>query len=104
MKKVIEGKLYNTETATLICTLPCHKTNPRDFEWHDTELYRSPKGTYFVAGEGGAASMWARPVNNGNSGGEGLRVVDAEDARGYAEAAGLDPEEMVAAGFPVEAG
>ncbi|MEX2492957.1 MAG: hypothetical protein WD425_14475 [Nitrospirales bacterium] len=58
MKRVIDSKVHNTQTATEICELPCHHYRG-DFQYHDTTLYRTPKGAYFVAGEGGPMSMWA---------------------------------------------
>lgn len=40
--------------------------------------------------------------NNGYSGGSGLLAIDKEQAREYAEAAELSPEEMKEAGFKLE--
>jgi hypothetical protein len=106
MKKVIAGRVYDTKTATRICNLPCDTYNRNDFRWHHTTLYRSPKGTFFLAGEGGPMSMWAESLEGGRSysGGSGLRVSDDDEARMYAEEAGLGPDEMEAAGFEIEEG
>lgn len=102
MKRVIDGKIYNTETAECICDLPCHHY-PGDFQYHETALYRTRKGAYFLSGTGGPMSLWAQPEGNtGYSGGEGLTVIDQEAAREYAEAADLSPEDMQAAGFELE--
>jgi hypothetical protein len=102
MKRVIDGKIYNTATAEEICDLPCH-AYPGDFQYHETTLYRTEKGAYFVAGKGGPMTRWAQPEgNSGYSGGSGLEVVSQEEARGYAEAAELDPDAMQAAGFELE--
>lgn len=104
MKKVIDGKVYNTETAEHICTLEC-RYYPGDFGYHDTGLYRTKKSTYFLHGTGGPMTMWAQPEGNtGRRGGSGLRVISADEAREYAEDAGLEPEEMIAAGFEIEEG
>lgn len=102
MKRVIDGKVYNTETAEEVCELPCHYY-PGDFQYHETTLYRTPKGAYFLAGKGGPMTMWSEPSgNNGYSGGSGLRVIDQAEAREYAESAELSPEAMQAAGFELE--
>ncbi len=102
MKRVIDGKIYDTQTATHLCRLPCHYY-PGDFHYHETSLYRTRKGSYFLSGKGGPLSMWAQPEGNtGYSGGEGLNAIDRETAREYAEAADLDPEAMGAAGFELE--
>ena len=106
MKRVIEGRSYDTNTASYVCDVPCNTDSPNDFSWHDTSLYVSPKGTYFLAGEGGARSMWAEAVEGGraHTGGRGLRLIDADEARSIAEHAGLSEGRMRAAGFVVEEG
>lgn len=103
MKRVIDGRIYDTETATRICEVGCETG---DFHGHTTALYKSPKGTFFLAGKGGPLSMWARSTEGerGRSSGEGLRLVDAVEAAEIAEAEGLDPDRMRAAGFSVEEG
>ena len=102
MKHIIAGRIYNTETAIRICELPC-RFYKGDFQYHDTDLYRTRNGNYFIAGQGGPASMWAEPCgNNGYSGGSGIRPVDTDTAMRYAETAELSPEEMVAAGFDIQ--
>ena len=56
MKKIIHGKTYNTETATVI---RCWEDfEPSDARWHETGLYRTRGGDYFLAGVGGVSSMW----------------------------------------------
>jgi len=81
MKKVIDGKMYNTDTATAICKLSC-TCHRGDFGYHATTLYRSPKGQYFLAGTGGPMSMWAeRACGGGYSGGSGIKVIDADEAQ-----------------------
>jgi len=104
MKCVIDGKSYSTETATHICDLPCAARSDSDFEFHDTSLYRSPKGQYFIAGHGGPRSLWAVHDGDTTSGESGIRLVDDETAREYAEWAKLSPEEMEKAGFEIEEG
>lgn len=99
MKRVIAGRVYNTETATRICSLPCHAESTSDFSYHDTDLYRTKNGNYFLAGEGGPMSMWSKSHGNSTSGGEGITPIDKAEAMEYAESADLKPEEMIAAGF-----
>ena len=78
MKEVINGKMYNTETAEAI-----HEWDNglygNDFRSCEKTLYRTKKGNYFVAGEGGPMSCYA--VSNGNttSGGSGIRPIEKED-------------------------
>lgn len=102
MKRVIDGRVYNTETATEICELPC-RHNPGDFGYHQTSLYLTKNGRYFLAGGGGPMSMWARALDgNSTGGGSGVRPLDKSEARDYAESADLDDEELRSAGFEIE--
>jgi hypothetical protein len=43
-----------------------------------------------------------RAGSNGWTSGDGLRAVDTEETRGCVEQVGLDVDEMIDAGFPVE--
>lgn len=104
MRRIIGGKVFDTETATKLCELPC-SANPGDFAWHESALYRSPRGRFFIAGRGGPASLWAEPAQGGGSGGgDGIRIVDEEEARGWMEAAGCDEADFERAGLRVEEG
>ena len=101
MKKIINGKIYDTSAASRICQLQCGYY-PSDFGYHETHLYRTKRGAFFLAGEGNAASMWASSYGNTRGPGSGLRVVDQDRAMRYAESANLDESEMLAAGFAVD--
>ena len=75
MKKIIDGKIYNTDTATFIGNHQ-HATWG-DFQFEDTDLYRTPKGAFFVQGTGGAYSRWSRPCgSNGQMGDRRLYPTD----------------------------
>ena len=85
MKKVINGKVYNTETATLI-----HEWDNgiygNDFKRCEEGLYRTDKGAYFTAGSGGPMSKYARSCgNNARCGGEGINVLTKEEALEWLE-------------------
>src|SRR3990172_2422569 len=66
MKKVIDGKIYNTETAELL-----HEWDNgmygNDFGRCEEALYRTKKGAYFIAGEGGAMSRYARSCGSNST-------------------------------------
>lgn len=56
MKKTINRKVYNTETAELIAT-----TNVSTFgdpAGYEESLYQTKKGLYFLCGKGGAESKY----------------------------------------------
>jgi hypothetical protein len=48
MKKVIDGKLYNTETAHEIASDSQH---PSDFRYRAETLYQTRKGAWFLYGQ-----------------------------------------------------
>ena len=48
MKNVIEGKIYNTETATLIASDHYWDGSNFDRNGRNTYLYRTPRGAYFL--------------------------------------------------------
>jgi hypothetical protein len=81
MIRIIEGKRYNTDTATCVCNLSDGKGYSRsNFRFEDTDLYVTPKGTFFLAGEGGPMTRWSRTVGNMSTGGSGIRVIDRAEA------------------------
>jgi len=94
MKKIINGLLYNTETAKLVGTWD-NGYNPGDFNYCEESLYRKRTGEYFVYGYGGAMSKYAKW--HGNSGGEGeeIRPYTAQEAKEWAEEH-LTAEEYIA--------
>jgi hypothetical protein len=98
MKKIINGKRYDTNTATLIggATAGCFSS---DFRWWDEKLYRTARsGAYFVAGSGGPMSRWSRRVDGNTwTGGDGILPVSADQALQWAEA--HLPAEIVEAHF-----
>jgi hypothetical protein len=89
MKKIIDGKRYDTETAQELAAWS-NDYSCRDFHWCCETLYKTRKGAYFVHGEGGAMSPWSRSCgDNSWSGGEGTDLLTAEDARLWLEEKGL---------------
>ncbi len=84
MKKVIDGKLYDTETAEKLGGRES-PFNYGDFNYFWEALYRTEKGAYFIAGEGNAMSPYSEPVPNGRGPGTGLRPVSEAEARRWVE-------------------
>ena len=84
MKKTIEGKTYNTETATEIANWN-NGLGQRDFGNTDETLYVTKKGAYFLAGEGGPMSRWSRACGNMTSGGDGIEVMTKAEALNWCE-------------------
>jgi len=86
MIKIINGKRYNTETAAHICQYG-NDLGRGDFNAIDMQLYRTPKGKFFVVGWGGAATRYGVRCGNMRAGAVGLYLVDDEEALGIMEKA-----------------
>jgi hypothetical protein len=85
MKKIINGKLYDTDTAKEIdcCS---HGEGPRDFRHYTEYLYKKRTGEYFLYGEGGPMSRYSVAVgNNSWSGGEKIIPLTLDAAQKWAE-------------------
>lgn len=90
MKRVINGKVYNTETADELHTYAPYE-NTSDFHFFTETLYVTKKGAYFVAGEGGAMSAYAESLGGGSyGGGSGIRVLSKAEAMEWLEETGGD--------------
>lgn len=63
MKKIINSKAYNTETATLVAR-ESNGLGENDFNYCIEELYKTQKGAYFLYGEGGALSKYRDGAGN----------------------------------------
>jgi hypothetical protein len=91
MKRIVNGKVYDTETAE--CVADWHNSfYGGDFQRCEESLYRTKKGAWFLAGEGGPMSKYARPVGNMTSGGEGLEPITPKEAQEWLEAKGFTAE------------
>ena len=84
MQKIVKGKKYDTETASFIGN-DSH-SNPTDFHFWEESLYKTKKGSYFLHGEGGAATKYAmRAGQNSYCGGEDIIPLSRDDAYEWAE-------------------
>ena len=84
MKKIIEGKVYDTNTAEFLA----NKDNGyslNDFNYANEELYLKKTGEYFLYGQGGGNSRYGEW--HGNSGGPGEKIMPLtlDEAKQWAE-------------------
>ena len=56
MKQIINGKRYDTNTATMVADVSPEGFYHGDFRYEETQLYRTPRGNWFLAGWGEAMS------------------------------------------------
>lgn len=85
MKKIINGKVYDTGTAELVGEWS-NGYYANDFSYCSEDLYRKRTGEFFLHGDGGAMSKYA--VSNGNNswgGGEKIIPLTYEAAQKWAE-------------------
>jgi len=86
MIKVIDGKRYNTETATLVF-FHSNGAYSSDFNYRTKTLYVTKNGSWFIHHVGGPMTDMAVSVgNNGRGGSEGIEPVCGDDAYGFLEA------------------
>lgn len=82
MRKIIEGRKYDTETATKV---HCWYNDADGFDSVVETLYRKRNGEYFLHGEGGARTKYASPDGDGWCGGSMLIPLSYEGARSWME-------------------
>jgi hypothetical protein len=103
MKRVIDGKVYNTETAECIgeWSNGCYSS---DFDACEESLYETPKGQFFVTGSGGPRSKYSKASgSNSQSGGEGMELLSRAEALTWCEDHDIDAD-VIAKHFKVQEG
>jgi hypothetical protein len=91
VKQVIDGLLYDTEKAEEIGHDSAARSRS-DFRWYSESLYKSRKGSFFLAGEGGPMTHWAQPCGDATGGGDGIIPLSVDDAREWCERHDVDAE------------
>lgn len=95
MRKVINGKMYDTETAKKRSVV-CSNCGVNDFGYWEETLYQKKTGEYFLYGEGGPASKYARACGQNEwSGGSEIVPLTIEAAKKWAEALDGDSYEAI---------
>jgi hypothetical protein len=98
MKAIINGVRYDTEKATLIGE--ASEGNRGDFGRWEAGLYVTPRaGRYFLAGEGGPMSRYARPGDQPGAWRSGERIEPLSREMAFAWAQDNLPVQVVEAHF-----
>lgn len=85
MKKIIDGKKYDTATAEFLASW-WNGLVSNDFAHCSEELYRKRTGEFFLYGEGGPMSGYRRVIGSNEwSGGEEIRPLTEAEARKWVE-------------------
>lgn len=83
MKKIINGKVYDTATARCIGGI-CYGLSDRLYGWSE-DLYCKRTGEYFLHGEGGPGSKYSEPAGPSETrGSERIYPLSYDDARAWA--------------------
>lgn len=84
MNQIINGKRYDTNTATKI-GLYDNRLATSDCKWYRETLMVKRTGEYFLVGQGGPMSIYAERVDNTTSGGVKIIPLSVENAKKWAE-------------------
>lgn len=84
MKRVINGKKYDTETAVSIHTIEFN-FNYGNFTYYSEALYRKKTGEFFLYGEWGALTKYAELEAGGLKDGRQIIPLTEEQAKAWAE-------------------
>ena len=84
MKKVINGKLYDTDTAKRVGSWD-NGCSTNDFDYCSEDLYRKKTGEFFLHGEGHAMSRYASSSGDGRGWGEAIIPLTFQKAQKWAE-------------------
>ena len=84
MKKIIDGKLYNTATAETIGEWD-NGYSGGDFRRASVALCRTKKGQYFLWGEGGPMSTWGTEYGAERTSSEDIVLLSESEAKEWAE-------------------
>lgn len=85
MKKIISGKVYNTDTAKKIATF-CPDIAKGDFAYYEETLHLKRTGEYFLHGKGGGLSRYAKNLGGDSWGpGEAIQPLTYAEAKAWAE-------------------
>jgi hypothetical protein len=85
MKKVINGKVYDTETAKKVASWYSSYAR-NDFHYYEEELYQKKTGEFFLHGEGNAASPYSKSCGQNEwCGSEKIVPLTFAEAQEWAE-------------------
>ena len=102
MKKIINGRMYNTDTAKRLCSAD-NGGSCRDFSHWEEELYQKKTGEFFLYGEGGPASKYSRSCGQNEwCGGCDITPMTEQQAREWMERNATADEYIEVFGEPEE--
>lgn len=89
MKKIYNGKRYDTSTATQVASYD-NGLGHREMQFVEEILYRTQKGAWFLYGQGGAMTRWSQPAGDMRGSGSDIAVLSENEAQQWLEDHGKD--------------
>ena len=80
MRKIIDGKVYDTATAAKVAE-NWNGIGSNDFNYLNEEIYKTKKGKFFLFGEGGAATKYATHSGQWSNEGEDLTPLSEGEVK-----------------------
>ena len=74
MKKIIEGRLYSTDTAKMVGEYQSREGRS-SFSYYEEQLYQKRTGEFFLYGYGHAASPYAERIDRSTRG-PGSKIIN----------------------------
>ena len=84
MKKIINGRLYDTDTAKLIGSWS-NGFSFSDFSYCAKDLYQKKTGEYFLHGSGGSLSAYGKLCGNDWCYGQNVIPMAEKEVKAWAE-------------------
>ena len=84
MRAVIEGRRYNTETATEVASIESGH-NPSELDYFTEALYHTARGNWFLAGWGNTRSPYSTGAASTRACGERVTVLGPAEAQEWLE-------------------
>jgi len=84
MRKVIEKKVYDTDTALMIAE-DWNGLGDNDFRSLNEELYKTKKGNYFLYGSGGPLTKYGKSSGNQTFGSSEIIPMSKKEAYQWLE-------------------
>lgn len=101
MKKIINGRMYNTDTAQSLASFESGR--PGSFENYYEVLFRKKNGEFFLYGEGSCLTKYAVQIDSNNvSGGSAIEPMSEYEARVWMEENASAEEYIEVFGEPEE--
>jgi len=85
MKKYINNRLYNTDTAKEVAHWSTEWLTTNDFKYCEETLYLKSTGEYFLHGKGGALSAYSEVIDHASVCGEKIIPLGLEMAMEWAK-------------------